>query len=85
MTLSPTELTIIITALTGLIWLIRLEGRVNLRDALCNAQDTRTTSLERRILEELAAMRQENRTDRAELRSDIAKLFERLEDKQDKD
>jgi hypothetical protein len=63
--------------LAGLIWLIRLEGRVNLRDALCNAQDTRTSSLEERILGELSGMR-------VEFRSDMNKIFDKLDGKQDK-
>lgn len=63
--------------LAGLIWLIRLEGRVNLRDALCEAQETRTTSLESRILDELSGMRME-------FRSDMNKIFDKLDAKQDK-
>ena len=63
--------------LAGLIWLIRLEGRVNLRDALCQAQDTRTTSLESRILDELSGMR-------VEFRHDMNKIFDKLDGKQDK-
>jgi hypothetical protein len=63
--------------LTGLIWLIRLEGRVNLRDALCNAQDTRTGNLEERILGELSGMR-------TEFRADMNKIFDKLDGKQDK-
>lgn len=85
MTLSPTETTIIITALCGLIWLIRLEGRVNLRDAMCNAQDARTASLETRILRELEAIRQEIKNDRTEQRADVARLFEKIDEKKDKE
>lgn len=84
MTLTATELTAILAVLSGLIWLIRLEGRINLRDALCNAQDARTASLETRILRELEAIRQEIKTDRTELRADVARLFEKIDEKQDK-
>lgn len=75
--LVTASVTIFLAFIAGLIWLIRLEGRVNLRDALCNAQDLRTSSLENRILEELAGMR-------GEFRNDLNKIFDRLEAKQDK-
>lgn len=70
-------ITIFLAFVTGLIWLIRLEGRVNLRDALCNAQDARTTGLETRILEELSSMR-------GEFRGDMQRIYDRLDSKQDK-
>lgn len=69
--------TIFLAFIAGLIWLIRLEGRVNLRDALCNAQDDRTRSLESRILEEISGMR-------TEFRTDMNKIFDKLDGKQDK-
>lgn len=68
---------IFLAFIAGLIWLIRLEGRVNMRDALCNAQDERTRSLETRILEEISGMR-------TEFRTDMNKIFDKLDNKQDK-
>ena len=75
--LFAASVTIFLAFIAGLIWLIRLEGRVNLRDALCNAQETKTTSLETRILEEISGMR-------GEFRADMNKIFDRLDGKQDK-
>lgn len=69
--------TICLSFIAGLIWLIRLEGRVKLRDALCEAHGVRTNNIEKRILDELSGMR-------SEFRADMNKIFDKLDGKQDK-
>ena len=42
-------ITLILAALGGLIWLIRLEGRINVQDALRSVLNDRLNSFEQRV------------------------------------
>jgi hypothetical protein len=72
--MTTVDVTIILSVLAGVVWLVRLEGRVNLSDRLISAMERRMESLEGRIIAELR-----------DLKSDIKSLSDKIDHKADKE
>jgi hypothetical protein len=61
-------------AIAGVVWLVRLEGRINLSDRLISAMERRMEGLEGRIISELR-----------DLKTDIKALSDKIDHKADKE
>lgn len=72
--MNSVEFGIIMAAIAGVVWLVRLEGRVNLSDRLISAMEKRMEGLEGRIISELR-----------DLRGDVKAVMDKLDNKADKD
>ena len=72
--MTSVDFGIVMAAIAGIVWLVRLEGRVNLSDRLILAMERRMEGLEGRIIAELR-----------DLKSDIKSLSDKLDHKVDKD
>lgn len=56
--IAGVAVTIILALLAGVVWLVRLEGRLNLVDAKQASTDRRVDGIEERIFDELRTIRQ---------------------------
>lgn len=61
-------------AISAVVWLVRLEGRINLSDRLIAAMERRMEGLEGRIISELR-----------DLRADIKAVSDKIDHKADKE
>jgi hypothetical protein len=51
--MTSVDFGIVMAAIAGIVWLVRLEGRINLSDRLIAAMERRMEGLEGRIISEL--------------------------------
>lgn len=72
--MNSVEFGIVMAAISGVIWLVRLEGRINLTDRLISAMEKRMEGLEGRIISELR-----------DLKTDIKALGDKIDHKADKE
>lgn len=72
--MTSVDLGIVMAAISGVIWLVRLEGRINLSDRLISAMEKRMEGLEGRIISELR-----------DLKGDIKALSDKIDHKADKE
>ena len=72
--MNSVDLGIVMAAISGVVWLVRLEGRINLSDRLISAMEKRMEGLEGRIISELR-----------DLRTDIKALSDKIDHKADKE
>lgn len=72
--MNSVEFGIVMAAISGVIWLVRLEGRINLTDRLISAMEKRMEGLEGRIISELR-----------DLKTDIKALSDKIDHKADKE
>lgn len=72
--MNSVEFGIVMAAISGVIWLVRLEGRINLTDRLISAMEKRMEGLENRIISELR-----------DLKTDIKALSDKIDHKADKE
>lgn len=72
--MTSVDFGIVMAAIAGIVWLVRLEGRINLSDRLLSAMEKRMEGLEGRIISELR-----------DLKGDIKALSDKLDHKADKE
>lgn len=72
--MNSVEFGIVMAAISGVVWLVRLEGRINLTDRLISAMEKRMEGLEGRIISELR-----------DLKTDIKALSDKIDHKADKE
>lgn len=72
--MNSVEFGIVMAAISGVVWLVRLEGRINLTDRLISAMEKRMEGLEGRIISELR-----------DLKTDIKALGDKIDHKADKE
>lgn len=72
--MTSVDFGIVMAAIAGIVWLVRLEGRINLSDRLISAMERRMEGLEGRIISELR-----------DLKSDIKSLSDKMDHKADKE
>lgn len=72
--MNSVEFGIVMAAIAGVVWLVRLEGRINLSDRLILAMEKRMEGLEGRIIAELR-----------DLKTDIKALSDKIDHKADKE
>ena len=74
MELSSVQFGFVMAVISAVIWLVRLEGRINLTDRLISAMEKRMEGLEGRIISELR-----------DLKTDIKALGDKIDHKADKE
>lgn len=72
--MTSVDLGVVLAAISGVVWLVRLEGRINLSDRLISAMEKRMEGLEGRIISELR-----------DLKGDIKAISDKLDHKADKE
>ena len=72
--MTSVDFGIVMAAIGGIVWLVRLEGRINLSDRLISAMERRMEGLEGRIISELR-----------DLRADIKAVSDKIDHKADKE
>ena len=72
--MTSVDFGIVMAAIGGIVWLVRLEGRINLSDRLISAMERRMEGLEGRIISELR-----------DLRTDIKAISDKMDHKADKE
>lgn len=72
--MNSVDFGIVMATIAGIVWLVRLEGRINLSDRLISAMEKRMEGLENRIIAELR-----------DLKTDIKALSDKIDHKADKD
>jgi hypothetical protein len=72
--MTSVDFGIVMAAIAGIVWLVRLEGRINLSDRLIAAMERRMEGLEGRIISELR-----------DLRADIKAVSDKIDHKADKE
>ena len=72
--MTSVDFGIVMAAIGGIVWLVRLEGRINLTDRLISAMEKRMEGLEGRIISELR-----------DLKGDIKAISDKLDHKADKE
>jgi hypothetical protein len=72
--MTSVDFGIVMAAIGGIVWLVRLEGRINLSDRLIAAMEKRMEGLEGRIISELR-----------DLKGDIKAISDKLDHKADKE
>lgn len=72
--MTSVDFGIVMAAIGGIVWLVRLEGRINLSDRLISAMEKRMEGLEGRIISELR-----------DLKGDIKAISDKLDHKADKE
>jgi hypothetical protein len=72
--MNSVEFGAVMAVIAGIVWLVRLEGRINLTDRLIVAMEKRMEGLEVRIISELR-----------DLKSDIKSLSDKIDHKADKE
>lgn len=72
--MTSVDLGIAMAAISAVVWLVRLEGRINLSDRLIAAMERRMEGLEGRIISELR-----------DLRADIKAVSDKIDHKADKE
>ncbi len=72
--MNSVEFGAVMAVIAGIVWLVRLEGRINLTDRLIVAMEKRMEGLEVRIISELR-----------DLKTDIKALSDKIDHKADKE